>query len=158
MSYTGEESPITAAHRPPIRFLAGQFDRPVTASINEAAGVFGPSGVGGGKERHDVARVEDRYGHLFPEELEDLADRLDAARESTLADHTRTKRGPEVVELPHERPEKRALTRRFAWWALWYVFQTWLSLPLVRIRRILQGTEPSRFPWARWESNPRPSD
>ena len=28
----------------------------------------------------------DRYGHLFPEDLEDLADRLDAARESTLAD------------------------------------------------------------------------
>jgi hypothetical protein len=36
----------------------------------------------------------DRYGHLFPEDLEDLADRLDAARESTLADHTRTTRGP----------------------------------------------------------------
>lgn len=47
----------------------------------------------------------DRYGHLFPEDLEDLATRLDAAREISRADHTRTKRGPEVVELPAERPE-----------------------------------------------------
>ena len=28
----------------------------------------------------------DRYGHLFPEDLEDLAARLDAARETSLAD------------------------------------------------------------------------
>ena len=48
----------------------------------------------------------DRYGHLFPEDLEDLADRLDEARESALADHTRTKRGPEVLELPHGRSKK----------------------------------------------------
>ena len=47
----------------------------------------------------------DRYGHLFPEDLEDLAARLDAAREISRADHTRTKRGPEVAELPTERPE-----------------------------------------------------
>jgi hypothetical protein len=48
----------------------------------------------------------DRYGHLFPEDLEDLAERLDAARETSLADRTRTKRGPEVVELPGERAKK----------------------------------------------------
>lgn len=31
-----------------------------------------------------------RYGHLFPEDLEDLAARLDAAGQITCADHTRT--------------------------------------------------------------------
>jgi hypothetical protein len=39
----------------------------------------------------------DRYGHLFGDELNAVADRLDAARAS--ADFSRTSRGPEVTPL-----------------------------------------------------------
>jgi integrase len=39
----------------------------------------------------------DRYGHLFGDELDSIADRLDDARAS--ADFSRTKRGPAVVAL-----------------------------------------------------------
>ena len=42
----------------------------------------------------------DRYGHLFPDELEHLADRLDQACAEALADPMRTRGGPEVVALP----------------------------------------------------------
>jgi hypothetical protein len=42
----------------------------------------------------------DRYGHLFPDELEHLADRLDQACAEALADPMRTRSGPEVVALP----------------------------------------------------------
>jgi integrase len=41
----------------------------------------------------------DRYGHLFPDALEQLADRLDAARAAALTDFAWTERQPEVVEL-----------------------------------------------------------
>jgi integrase len=41
----------------------------------------------------------DRYGHLFPSELETLAAALDDMRARALADHTRTKGGSEVLEL-----------------------------------------------------------
>jgi integrase len=41
----------------------------------------------------------DAYGHLFPSELEALADRLEQARTAALADRERTERGPAVVAL-----------------------------------------------------------
>jgi integrase len=41
----------------------------------------------------------DRYGHLFPDELEHLAERLDRARAAALADPSRTQHGPAVVPL-----------------------------------------------------------
>jgi hypothetical protein len=43
--------------------------------------------------------VLDIYGHLFPSEMEALADRLEQARTATLADRERTPRGPAVVYL-----------------------------------------------------------
>jgi integrase len=43
----------------------------------------------------------DRYGHLFPEDLEELA--ADSTRH--VKSVARTRRGPGVVELPTERPE-----------------------------------------------------
>jgi hypothetical protein len=42
----------------------------------------------------------DRYGHLFPDALEQLADRLDAARAAARTDSARTEPQHEVVELP----------------------------------------------------------
>jgi hypothetical protein len=42
----------------------------------------------------------DRYGHLFPDALEQLADRLDAARAAAEMDPARTGPQTEVVELP----------------------------------------------------------
>lgn len=42
----------------------------------------------------------DRYGHLFPSDMEALADRLDAAFADARADQARTKGRGEVVELP----------------------------------------------------------
>jgi integrase len=53
----------------------------------------------------------DRYGHLWPDELEDLAERLDQAHGEALAAHAKTRvaggmlprRSPEVVQL-HKRP------------------------------------------------------
>jgi integrase len=42
----------------------------------------------------------DRYGHLFPDTLEHLADRLDAARAAARTDPARTERHGGVVELP----------------------------------------------------------
>jgi integrase len=41
----------------------------------------------------------DRYGHLFPDELEQLADRLDRARAAALASEVWPHGGPEVVAL-----------------------------------------------------------
>jgi integrase len=41
----------------------------------------------------------DRYGHLFGDELDAVADRIDAAARAA-ADFSRTNRGPNVVELP----------------------------------------------------------
>jgi hypothetical protein len=42
----------------------------------------------------------DRYGHLFPDALEQLADRLDAARAAARTDPVRTEPQTDVVELP----------------------------------------------------------
>jgi hypothetical protein len=42
----------------------------------------------------------DRYGHLFPDALEQLADRLDAARAAARTDPARTEPQNQVVELP----------------------------------------------------------
>ncbi len=42
----------------------------------------------------------DRYGHLFPDALEQLADRLDAARAAARTDPARTEPHSSVVELP----------------------------------------------------------
>jgi hypothetical protein len=42
----------------------------------------------------------DRYGHLFPDALEQLADRLDAARAAARTDPARTEPQHEVGELP----------------------------------------------------------
>jgi integrase len=41
----------------------------------------------------------DRYGHLWPDELEDLAERLDRARTAAVAPSARPTGGPAVVEL-----------------------------------------------------------
>ena len=41
----------------------------------------------------------DTYGHLFPDELDALAGRLEDARADALASLARTQRGPEVVPL-----------------------------------------------------------
>jgi len=39
------------------------------------------------------------YGHLFPSELEALADRLEQTRMAALANRERTQRGPAAVKL-----------------------------------------------------------
>lgn len=43
--------------------------------------------------------VLDTYGHLFPSEMEALADRLEQARTAALGNRERTPRGPAVVYL-----------------------------------------------------------
>jgi len=49
---------------------------------------------------HATASVTlDRYGHLFPDELEHLAERLDRARAAAVASGMWPRRGPEVVPL-----------------------------------------------------------
>ena len=50
----------------------------------------------------------DRYGHLFPDALEQLADRLDAARAAARTDPARTEPQHEVVELPARQAAERA--------------------------------------------------
>jgi integrase len=50
----------------------------------------------------------DRYGHLFPDALEQLADRLDAARTAAQTDPARTEPPAEVVELPARQASQRA--------------------------------------------------
>ena len=46
-----------------------------------------------------IAVTMDRYGHLFPSDMEALAVALDGARSRAVADQMRTKDGPEVIEL-----------------------------------------------------------
>jgi hypothetical protein len=41
----------------------------------------------------------DRYGHLWPDELEDLAERLDRARAAAVAPSTRPIGGPALVQI-----------------------------------------------------------
>jgi integrase len=49
---------------------------------------------------HATASITlDTYGHLFPDELETLAGRLEDARAEALASLARTQRGPAVVPL-----------------------------------------------------------
>ncbi len=49
---------------------------------------------------HKSATVTlDRYGHLFPDELESAADRLDRARTRALTDPGRTHQVPPVAQL-----------------------------------------------------------
>jgi integrase len=49
---------------------------------------------------HATASITlDTYGHLFPSEMEALADRLEQARTAALANRERTPRGPTVVRL-----------------------------------------------------------
>jgi integrase len=49
---------------------------------------------------HATASITlDTYGHLFPSELEALADRLEQTRTAALANRERTQRGPAVVSL-----------------------------------------------------------
>jgi integrase len=49
---------------------------------------------------HATASITlDTYGHLFPDELDALAGRLEAARADALATLARTQRGPTVVPL-----------------------------------------------------------
>jgi hypothetical protein len=49
---------------------------------------------------HATASITlDTYGHLFPSELEALADRLEQTRMAALANRERTQRGPAVVTL-----------------------------------------------------------
>ena len=47
-----------------------------------------------------ISVTMDRYGHLFPSDMEALAEALDGARSKALAVQMRTNRGPDVVELP----------------------------------------------------------
>jgi integrase len=49
----------------------------------------------------------DRYGHLFPDELEQLADRLDRARSAALASDVWPHGGPEVVTLADTAGQRR---------------------------------------------------
>jgi integrase len=52
---------------------------------------------------HAAASITlDTYGHLFPSDMEALADRLEQARMAALAMRERTQGGPAVVKL-HER-------------------------------------------------------
>lgn len=46
-----------------------------------------------------ISVTMDRYGHLFPSDMEALAVALDGVRSQALADQMRTNRGPDVVEL-----------------------------------------------------------
>ena len=46
-----------------------------------------------------ISVTMDRYGHLFPSDMQALAVALDGIRVQALADHTRTKGGSEVLEL-----------------------------------------------------------
>jgi hypothetical protein len=49
---------------------------------------------------HATASITlDTYGHLFPSEMEAVADRLEQARTAALANRERTPRGPAVVNL-----------------------------------------------------------
>jgi hypothetical protein len=49
---------------------------------------------------HATASITlDTYGHLFPSELEALADRLEQARTAALTNRERTQRGPVVLKL-----------------------------------------------------------
>jgi integrase len=49
---------------------------------------------------HATASITlDTYGHLFPDELEALAGRVEDARAEALATLARTQRGPTVVPL-----------------------------------------------------------
>jgi hypothetical protein len=49
---------------------------------------------------HATASITlDVYGHLFPDELDTLTDRLEAARAEAVASLARTQRGPAVVAL-----------------------------------------------------------
>jgi integrase len=49
---------------------------------------------------HATASITlDTYGHLFPSELEALADRLEQTRMAALASRERTERGPAVIML-----------------------------------------------------------
>ena len=49
---------------------------------------------------HATASITlDTYGHLFPDELEALAGRLEDARAEALASLARTQRGPAVVPI-----------------------------------------------------------
>jgi integrase len=50
----------------------------------------------------------DRYGHLFPDELEHLADRLEHARSDAISGGLWPQRGPEVVALPTTAPVSSA--------------------------------------------------
>jgi hypothetical protein len=49
---------------------------------------------------HATASITlDVYGHVFPDELDVLADRLEDARAEAVASLARTQRGPAVVPL-----------------------------------------------------------
>ncbi len=52
---------------------------------------------------HSTATLTlDLYGHLFGDELDGVANRLDAAVREQVADFSRTFRGPEVVAMPRQ--------------------------------------------------------
>jgi integrase len=53
---------------------------------------------------HKMATMTlDTYGHLFPDETERLAERLDRTHAEALADQVRTEPGLEVVQIAQER-------------------------------------------------------
>jgi catalase len=58
---------------------------------------------------HESTRtVFDVYGHLYDGADEAATDRLEQARNASRADQTRTRRGPEVIKLPTQKPESLA--------------------------------------------------
>jgi len=59
---------------------------------------------------HATASITlDTYGHLFPDELDALADRLEDARADALTTLARTRHGSQVVPL--EKPQVSGLVR-----------------------------------------------
>ena len=88
---------------------------------------------------HATASITlDTYGHLFPDELDDLAGRLEDARADALASLARTQRGPTVV----------AIREGAGQWAVSWVPEEGLepSRPVIRARPSYAAamTEPSR--------------
>jgi hypothetical protein len=72
----------------------------VASSLAWSGAIAGPRGRRPRQLGHATASITlDTYGHLFPDELDALAGRLEDARADALASLARTQRGPAVVPL-----------------------------------------------------------
>jgi integrase len=88
-----------AAHRAGLPETLRAHDLRHTAAsllIREGASV---KAVQRSRGHKSAVMTLDRYGHLWPDELEDLAERLDRARAAAVAPSTRPIGGPAVVRL-----------------------------------------------------------